>query len=130
MSNITRIYVISYLKLKKNKSPVKLLHIKRKTNFRDTSKTDIEINNNTELEEQDEVPFKFRKVSEDACPVVTVGAVLEEKKHNNYVSLHCYVDVEDRPAVPTTPTYQTKVINRKDVDCYDDTGTIELTNWG
>ena len=41
-------------------------------NFRDPSKTDIEINNKTELELQDEVPFKFRKVSEGFCPVVTV----------------------------------------------------------
>ena len=34
-------------------------------NFCGPSKTDTEINNKTELEEQDEVAFKFRKVSED-----------------------------------------------------------------
>ena len=64
--------MISYLKLKKKQVPVKLFNIKRKMNFRDPSKTDIEINNKTELELQDEVPFKFRKVSEGFCPVVTV----------------------------------------------------------
>ena len=58
-------------------------------NIHDPSKTDIELNNKTELEEQDEVHFKFRKVSDDVCPVVTVGAILKEKKHNDYVSLHC-----------------------------------------
>ena len=47
--------------------------------FHDPSKTDIEINNKTELEEQDEVPFKFRKVSDDFCAVITVGAILKEK---------------------------------------------------
>ena len=52
-------------------------------NFHDPSKTDTEINNKTELEEQDEVPFKFGKNSDDVCPVVTVGAILKEKKHND-----------------------------------------------
>ena len=65
-------------KADKNRFPVKLFNIKGKMNFRDPSKTDIEININTKLEEQDEVPFKFRKVSEDVCPVVTAGAVLKE----------------------------------------------------
>ena len=74
------------IKVEKNRWHVKLFNIKRKMNFRDPSKTDIEINNKTELKEQDEVPFKFKKVSEDVCPVVTVGAVLKEKKHNEYVS--------------------------------------------
>ena len=99
-------------------------------NFRDPSKTDIEINNKTELEEQDEVPFKFKKVSEDVCPVVALGVVLKEKKHNDYVSLHCYVNIEDRPLVPTTLRYQTKVINKKDATCNDETGTTKLTLWG
>ena len=90
------------LKVEKNRCPVKLFNIKRKMNFRDPSKTDIEINNKTELEEQDEVPFKFRKVSEGIYSVVTVGAILKEKKHNDYVSLDCYVNIEDRPTVPTT----------------------------
>ena len=65
-------------KADKNRFPVKLFNINRKMNFRDLSKTDIEINNNTKLEEQDEVPFKFRKVSEDICPVVTAGTVLKK----------------------------------------------------
>ena len=118
------------LKVEKSRWPVKLFHIKRKMNFRDPSKTDIEINNKTELEEQDEVPFKFKKVSEDVCPVVALGVVLKEKKHNDYVSLHCYVNIEDRPLVPTTLRYQTKVINKKDVTCNDGTGTTKLTLWG
>lgn len=50
VSHITRVYVISYLKLKKNRSPVKLFSIKKKMNFYDPSKTDIGINNKTELE--------------------------------------------------------------------------------
>ena len=53
-------------------------------------------------EEQDEVPFKFRKVSEDLCPVVTVRAIFKEKKHYDYVSLYCFVKIEDRAMVSTT----------------------------
>ena len=90
MPHIERIYLISYLKLTKT-CPVKLFNIKRKMNFCGPSKTDTEINNKTELEEQDEVAFKFRKVSEDVWPLATLGAVLKEKKHNDCVSLHCYL---------------------------------------
>ena len=55
----------------KNKSHVKQFSIKRKMNFRDPSKKDIKINNKAELKEQDEVPLKFRKFSEDIWAVVT-----------------------------------------------------------
>ena len=56
------------LQVEKNRCPLKLFNItkkkenKRKMNFRDPPKTDFEINNKTELEEQDKVAFKFRKV--------------------------------------------------------------------
>ena len=46
-------------------------------NFRDPSKTDIEINNKTELEEQDKVPFKLTNFSKDICPVANVGTVFK-----------------------------------------------------
>ena len=57
-------------------------------NFRDPSKTDTEKSNKIEFEEQDEVPFKFRKVQEDVFPVVTVETVLKGRKHNE-TSLLC-----------------------------------------
>ena len=62
--------------------------------------------------------------------MVTVGAVLKEKKHNDYMSLHYYVNIEDRRMVRTTLRYQTKAINKKCIACNDDTGTIKLTFWG
>ena len=46
-------------------------------NFRDPSEIDTEINNGTELEEQDEVTFKISKFPEDICPVVPVEVVLK-----------------------------------------------------
>lgn len=60
-------------------------------NYRDPSKTDNEETGFLELEKQNEIFFKFRKVSEEICPVVTVGAVFKEKKHNDYVFLLCYL---------------------------------------
>ena len=45
--------------------------IKRKMNFRDPSKNDTKTNDKAKQKEQDEVPFKFRKFSEDIWAVVT-----------------------------------------------------------
>ena len=120
------------LQVEKNKSPVKLLNIKRKINFHDSTKTDIEINDTTELEEQDELPFKCKKVSEDICPVETVATIIKNKKNNDFVSLHCYVDIEDRPITPMKLKYQknTSAVNKMEVACNDDSGTIKLTLWG
>ena len=41
-----------------------------------------------------------------------------------------YVNIEDRPMVPTKLRYQTKFINKKVVTCNNDTSTIKLTLWG
>ena len=49
------------LKVEKNRGPVKLFNIKRKMNIHDSSKTDIELNNKIELEEQDEVVLNLEK---------------------------------------------------------------------
>lgn len=57
-------------------------------NLRDPSKTDTEKIHKIEFEEQNEVPFKFRKVQEDVFPVVTVETVLKGRKHNE-ISLLC-----------------------------------------
>ena len=82
------------LKVEKSRCSAKLFNIKGKMNFCDSSKTDIKINNKTELEKQDEVPFEFRKVLEVVCPVLTVETVSKEKKHSDHVSLHCYINIE------------------------------------
>ena len=41
------------------------------------------------------MPFKSRKVSEDVCLVVTAWAVVKEKKHSDYVSLHYFINIKD-----------------------------------
>ena len=57
-------------------------NIKRKINYKENSKIDIEINKDTILIEQKEVPFKYRKIMDEICPIVTIGTVLKEKKNN------------------------------------------------
>ena len=117
------------IKHEEDKTPIKIKKIKRKINYIDNSKIDIEINNETELIAQNEVPFKYRKVMDDLCPVVTISTELKEKKNNDCISLHCYINVEDRPTVRTTLRYSANAINKKSW-CNDDTGTIKLTLWG
>ena len=65
------------MKVEENHSPIKMKNIKRKINYKDSSKIDIESNKDTILIEQNEVPFKYRKIMDEICPVVTIGTVLK-----------------------------------------------------
>ena len=65
------------MKVEENHSPIKMKNIKRKINYKDNSKIDIESNKDTILIEQNEVPFKYRKIMDEICPVVTIGTVLK-----------------------------------------------------
>ena len=47
-------------------------------NYKDNSKIDIEIN---------KVPFKYRKIMDEICPVVTTGTILKKAM----VVCHCIV---------------------------------------
>ena len=69
-------------------------NIKRKINYKDNSKIDIEINKNTILTDQNELPFKCGKVMDEICPIVTIGNILKGKKNNNCILLHCFINVE------------------------------------
>ena len=50
------------MKVEENHSPIKMKNIKRKINYKDNSKIDTESNKDTILIEQNEVPFKYRKI--------------------------------------------------------------------
>ena len=65
------------MKVEESHSPIKMKNIKRKMNYKDNSKIDIESNKDTILTEQNEVPFKYRKIMDEICPVVTIGTVLK-----------------------------------------------------
>ena len=65
------------MKVEENHSPIKMKNIKRKINYKDNSKIDTESNKDTILIEQNEVPFKYRKIMDEICPVVTIGTVLK-----------------------------------------------------
>ena len=65
------------MKVEENHSPIKMKNIKRKINYKDNSKIDIESNKVTILIEQNQVSFKYRKIIDEICPVVTIGTVLK-----------------------------------------------------
>ena len=50
------------IKKEKNHSSIKMKNIKRKINHKDNSKVDIEINKDTIIIEQNEVPLKYKKI--------------------------------------------------------------------
>ena len=65
------------MKVEENHSPIKMKNIKRKINYKGNSKIDTESNKDTILIEQNEVPFKYRKIMDEICPVATTGTVLK-----------------------------------------------------
>ena len=105
-------------------------NIKRKIKDKGNSKIDIEINKSTTLIEQNELPFKYRKIMDDICPVVTIGTILKEKKNNDCILLHCFINVDDRPSISTKLPYLSTSVNKKEVACNYNTGRIKLTLWG
>ena len=93
------------IKMEENHSPIKMRNIKRKINYKDNLKIDIEISKDTMLIKYNEVPFKYRKVMDEICPIVTIGTFLKEKESNDCISLHCFINVEDRPSISTKLLY-------------------------
>ena len=67
---------------------------------------------------------------DEICPVVTIATILKEKKNNDCISLHCFINIEDRPSISTKPSYSPTSVNKKEVTCYDKRGKIKLTLWG
>ena len=78
--------------MEENQSPIKVKNIIRKINQKDNSKIDIEINKDIISIEQKEVPFKYRKIMDEICPIVIIGTILKEKKNNDCISLHCLIN--------------------------------------
>ena len=118
------------IKAEQDKSPMKLKNIKRKMNFFDNTKQDIELNNRTEICKADHVNFKYRKTMEDLCPQLSIATILQEKKDKDFISLVAFVSIDNRPVISTTLKYSLENINKKEVAFNDNTGVIKLTLWG
>ena len=67
---------------------------------------------------------------DEICPIVTVGAILKKKKNKDFILLHCFINIEDRPSISAKLPYSPTSINKKEVTCNDNTDTIKLTLWG
>ena len=103
--------------MEENHSPIKMKNIKRKIKYKDNSKIDIEINKVAILI----VPFKYTKIVNEFCPIVPIRAILKE---NDCISLHCFRNVADHPSISTKLPYSPISVNKKDVYCNGNTGTI------
>ena len=57
------------------------------------------------------------------------GTTLKEKKTNDCIFLHCFINVEDHQSISTKLQYSRNSVNKKEVACSDNTGTIKLTLW-
>ena len=64
---------------------------------------------------------------DEICPVVTIATILKEKKNNDCISPHCFINIEDRPSISTKLPYSPTSVNKKEVICNDNTDTIKLT---
>ena len=115
-----------FAKAAQNKSPVKMTAVKRKPNYFDETKTDIEVTNNIMLKTLDEndVEFGYIKYEQiDECPLVDVATILSSKKDKDSVSLHLYLTVEERSVVPTLRKYSSKTVNKNEISF------IKVTFW-
>ena len=87
-----------FSKTAQNKSPVQMTAVKRKPNYFDKTKADIEVTNNTVLEilEENDVEFEYIKYEQiDESPLVDVATILSSKKDKHSVSLRLYLTVEE-----------------------------------
>ena len=115
------------LKFANKKSPIKLQHVKRKMNYYDRSKLDIEINNQAKLIEIEEAHFKYSWLDEENP--INIKTIIDQKENRNVVSLHAYLAIEDHPIISTSTRNSKSQMNRKDARANDDTGIIKLSLW-
>ena len=114
----------------KQKSPLKLKNIKRKVNFFDRSKLDIEINNRTNITnmENDVLFFKYQKLDQDD-QVIDIAKILREKREHDIVSVVGHISIENRPVTKTTLKHSGETIEKKEVAINDKSGLIKMTLW-
>ena len=61
---------------------------------------------------------------DEFCPIVTIKTILKEKKNNDCISLHYFINVADHPSISTKFPYSLISVNRKVVTCKDNTDEI------
>ena len=87
-----------FCKVQESKSPIKLTGVKRKLNYLDHTKEDIEINNTTKLQVIENASFPYL-TSLDS--ILTIKEILDTKKIGKKVSLIVYLAAENRPVIQT-----------------------------
>ena len=102
-----------FYKAQEPKSPIKLTGVKRKLNYLDHTKEDIEINNTTKLQVTENASFPYA-TSLDS--ILTIKEILDTQKNDVKVSLIAYVAAENRPVIQTRLKKSGSIVNEKG-DC-------------
>ena len=106
------------------KSPVKLKNIKRKANWKDNTKQDIEVNRTTKLEIAKSANFPFKKVKKDIAQITKIKLIQEEGYDRQVVSLVGYINVEKKAVLSMDQSSK-----RTDIFINDDTGVMMISVW-
>lgn len=61
--------------------------------------------------------------------LLNIGTTLKELMTNDCILLQCFINVEDHQSISTKLQYSLNSVNKKEVACSDNTGTIKLTLW-
>ena len=103
-----------FYKAQEPKSPIKLTGVKRKLNYLDHTKEDIEINNTTKLQVTENASFPY-VTSLDS--ILTIKEILNAKKNDVKVSFIAYVAGESPPVIQTRPKNSGSIVNEKGNCC-------------
>ena len=116
-----------FCKVQESKSPIKLTGVKRKSNFLDYTKEDIEINNTTKPQVIGNSSFPYL-TSLDS--ILTIKEILDTKKNGEKVSLIGYLAAENHPVIQTRLKKSGSTVNKKEIVANDNSGMMKITLWG
>ena len=97
-----------FCKAKESKCPIKLTSVKRKLNYLDHTKEDIEINNTTKLQVIENAAFPY-VTSLDS--ILKIKEILDTRKNGGKVSLIAYLAAKNRPVIQTRLKKSGSIVN-------------------
>ena len=104
--------------------------MKRKLNYRNNTKEDIEINKDRKVLILSDAPFQYKRIHENESKLINIKTVLEETKRFDRVSLVAFINIQNGLLVPTKLRRSPVVMNKKEVQANDSSGVIKIALWG
>ena len=116
-----------FCKALESKRPIKLTSIRRKLNFLDHTKKDIEINNTTKLQIIENASFPYL-ISLNS--ILTIKEILDTKKNDENGSLIAYLAAGNRPVIQTRLKKFGSIVHKKEIAANNNSGMVKITLWG